>query len=120
MGLLLDFQIRDATQNQHTLDDLMRLLYRKYYKELQRGFAEAEFHLACESVAGIRLDELFGYINTTGEIDDQTYLGMAGLQLETQAGYRSETRGRITCYLTRKQPADLQLKILQTWQNDER
>jgi predicted metalloprotease with PDZ domain len=52
MGLLLDFQIRDATQNQHTLDDVMRLLYRKHYKELQRGFAEAEFYLACESVAG--------------------------------------------------------------------
>ncbi len=38
VGLLLDFTIRHVTQNKESLDDVMRLLYWKYYKELKRGF----------------------------------------------------------------------------------
>ncbi|MDB5146285.1 MAG: hypothetical protein JWQ57_305, partial [Mucilaginibacter sp.] len=37
LGLMLDFSIRHATQNKKTLDDVMRLLYYKYYKKLNRG-----------------------------------------------------------------------------------
>ena len=37
-GMLLDFRIRHETKNERSLDDVMRLLYWKYYKKLQRGF----------------------------------------------------------------------------------
>jgi predicted metalloprotease with PDZ domain len=116
LGMLLDFQIRDATGNTHSLDDVMRLLYRKYYKELQRGFSEAEFQQACESIAGIPLSDLFEYVYTTREIDYQTYLGMAGLQLNKQPG--GDTPGGRVAYTIIRMPEsdEFQQKIVQAWQ----
>ncbi|HVH09886.1 MAG TPA: PDZ domain-containing protein [Gemmatimonadales bacterium] len=40
-GLLLDTSIRDATDNRHGLDDVMRALYTRFYQR-DRGFAEAD------------------------------------------------------------------------------
>ncbi|HEX4601838.1 MAG TPA: PDZ domain-containing protein [Gemmatimonadales bacterium] len=40
-GLLLDIAIRDATDNRHALDDVMRALYTRFY-ERQRGFTTAD------------------------------------------------------------------------------
>src|SRR3989449_9171629 len=36
-GLLLDVSIRDASDNQHSLDDVMRALYTRFYQK-QKGF----------------------------------------------------------------------------------
>ncbi|MFT3978995.1 MAG: hypothetical protein QM687_00905 [Ferruginibacter sp.] len=82
VGLLLDFEIRHATQNKHSLDDVMRTLYYHYYKKLQRGFTDAEFRYACEEIAGRSLEDFFRYIYNTKELDYKTYLGYAGLALE--------------------------------------
>jgi len=79
MGLILDFKIRNATQNKKSLDDVMRFLYWQYYKKMQRGFTDAEFQQACEAVAGISLSDTFEYVYTTKEFDYSTYLGYAGL-----------------------------------------
>jgi predicted metalloprotease with PDZ domain len=84
VGLLLDFAIRNATQSKKSLDDVMRLLYWKYYKRLQRGFTDAEFQEACETVAGISLTKVFEYVYTTKELDYATYLYYAGLKLEIE------------------------------------
>ncbi len=89
VGLLLDFAIREASGNQHSLDDVMRFLYNKYYKELGRGFTDAEVQQACESFAGSPLDEIFEYITTTKPLDYDKYLGYAGLQLQTENGERN-------------------------------
>ena len=51
VGLFLDFAIRHATQNKKSLDDVMQLLYWKYYKAKGRGFTDAEFEQTCEEVA---------------------------------------------------------------------
>ena len=59
VGLLLDFAIRNATQNKKSLDDVMRYLYRYYYKELNRGFTDAEFQEACERISGKLLTQEF-------------------------------------------------------------
>ncbi|HKV71388.1 MAG TPA: hypothetical protein VJN62_09080 [Gemmatimonadales bacterium] len=40
-GLLLDISIRDATDNAHSLDDVMRTLFTRYYQK-GRGFATAD------------------------------------------------------------------------------
>ncbi|MGE0076387.1 MAG: M61 family metallopeptidase [Bacteroidales bacterium] len=95
VGLILDLTIRNATDNKKSLDDVMRYLYWHYYKELNRGFTDAEFQQACEMVAGISLNSEFEYVNTTKEIDYNHYLALAGLQLTTtvnpQNGYKKAT-----------------------------
>jgi predicted metalloprotease with PDZ domain len=81
IGLILDFKIRNVTQNKKSLDDVMRLLYSEYYKRLNRGFTDAEFQEVCESVAGISLSPEFEYISTIKGIDYNIYLGYAGLRI---------------------------------------
>jgi predicted metalloprotease with PDZ domain len=84
LGIILDFSIRNATQNKKSLDDVMRLLYWQYYKKLHRGFTDAEFQQACQDIAGISLSTEFEYVYTTKEIDYSTYLSFAGLKLTEQ------------------------------------
>jgi len=83
VGWLFDLAIRHATDNKRSLDDLMRTLYNKYYKEKKRGFTETEFRKEAESIAGTSLSELFDYVYTTKEINYNKYLGYAGLQADT-------------------------------------
>jgi predicted metalloprotease with PDZ domain len=40
-GMLLDIAMRDATDNRHGLDDVMRALYTRYYQK-QKGFTTAD------------------------------------------------------------------------------
>jgi predicted metalloprotease with PDZ domain len=83
LGIILDFKIRHATKNKKSLDDLMRLLYNKYYKEKKRGFTEAEFQKEAESVAGTSLADFFDYIYTLKTVDYPTYFNYAGLAIDT-------------------------------------
>jgi predicted metalloprotease with PDZ domain len=82
LGLLLDFKIRHETKNQKSLDDVMRTLYRKFYKEKKRGFTDGEFREVCQSTAGCDLSEVFDYASTVKDIDYPKYLGYAGLEIE--------------------------------------
>lgn len=61
----------------------MRLLYNKYYKQQKRGFTEKEFRDEAEKMAGVRLDDFFDYIYTLKTVDYPTYLGYAGLNIDT-------------------------------------
>lgn len=112
VGLLLDFTIRHATQNKKSLDDVMRFLYNEYYKKMQRGFTDAEFQQACETVAGISLSNLFEYVFTTKELDYKTYFAYAGLTAEIQTD--NENRRRLTIKRM-ENPGELQSAILQSW-----
>jgi len=82
LGLLLDLKIRNETGNRKSLDDVMRALYQKYYKERKRGFTDEEFHEECESAAGVSLPEMFEYAATTKEIDYPKYFAYAGLGVD--------------------------------------
>ncbi len=83
IALFLDLEIRHRT-GERSLDELMRLLYRRYYKERKRGFTEEEFRAACQEVAGGPLEEIFdSYAYGTKEMDFGRYLLHAGLKLET-------------------------------------
>jgi predicted metalloprotease with PDZ domain len=53
-GLLLDILIRDASNNVHSLDDVMRALYDSTYKTRWRGFTSADFWGAVRRFAGGR------------------------------------------------------------------
>jgi len=83
LGMLLDFKIKKETNNQKSLDDVMRFLYKKYYQEKGRGFTDAEFQEACETIAGTSLVSEFEYVSSTKEFDYQKYLDYAGLEIDT-------------------------------------
>jgi predicted metalloprotease with PDZ domain len=85
LGLLLDFKIRHETKNKQSLDALMRILYNKYYKQKNRGFTEDEFRKEAEKLAGVSLSDFFDYIYTLKTVDYPTYLGYAGLSIDTTA-----------------------------------
>ena len=86
LGALLDLSIRHATRNQKSLDDVMRALYRKYYRKKQRGFTDAEFRAECEAAAGAPLAEVFEYASTTKEMDYAKYFAWAGMEVSAAAG----------------------------------
>lgn len=113
VGLLLDFAIRHATQNKKSLDDVMRLLYWKYYKEMQRGFTDAEFQQTCETVTGASLVSFFDYVYTTRELDYNTYLNYAGLKLESADDAKGGGK-KFTIHRLEKVD-DLQAAILKSW-----
>lgn len=85
LGLMLDFKIRNETKNAKSLDDVMRILYNKYYKDLKRGFTDKEFRETCEKVSGCSLQELFEYASTTKEIDYNKYFAFAGTEIDDKA-----------------------------------
>lgn len=116
IGLALDFAIRNATQNKKSLDDVMQFLYWEFYKKKQRGFTDAEFQEACETIAGIPLGPLFEYVYTTKEIDYNSYLNLGGLKLESQLNASKEGAEQKKLVLNKiADPNDLQLKILNSW-----
>jgi predicted metalloprotease with PDZ domain len=82
LGLLLDLAIRHESKNARSLDDVMRTLYRTYYKEKKRGFTDEEFRQVCEEAAGSSLAEEFEYATTVKDIDYAKYLGYAGLAID--------------------------------------
>ena len=111
-GLLLDFAIRHNSGNEQSLDDVMRYLYNHYYKELGRGFTDAEVQQACEIAAGTKLDEVFEYITTTSPLNYKKYLGYGGLKLAGQKDIKGNTSYQLVRIenLSKKQQA-----ILSSW-----
>jgi predicted metalloprotease with PDZ domain len=84
LGMLLDLKIRNETKNRKSLDDVMRTLYQRYYKEKKRGFTDGEFREVCETAAGCSLAEIFDYASTVKDIDYRKYLAYAGLDIDVQ------------------------------------
>jgi predicted metalloprotease with PDZ domain len=116
IGLILDLSIRNATQNSRSLDDVMRFLYREYYKRLQRGFTDAEFQQACQDIAGCSLSREFEYVYTTKEIDYSNYLSYAGLKLTESADSKN---GRRMFTITRQDnPSPSQVSLFMSWSGD--
>jgi predicted metalloprotease with PDZ domain len=113
IGMILDFTIRNATQNRKSLDDVMRLLYWQYYKKLQRGFTDAEFQQACQDIAGNSLSREFEYVYTTKEIDYSTYLSYAGLKLTEGTDSKSGKRKFTITRLDNMNPS--QLSLFRSW-----
>jgi predicted metalloprotease with PDZ domain len=114
VGLLLDFGIRQATQNKKSLDDVMRALYWKYYKDLNRGFTDAEVEQTCEEIAGANLRQIFEYIYTTKELGYNKYLQYAGLKIE-ESGSENEKQPRKFKISRIENPDALQTSILNSW-----
>ena len=82
VSLLLDLLIRDRTENQRSLDDVMRQMWEKFGKN-EIGFTENQLKEAIESVAEMDLTNFFqDYLYTTKELAFNEYLEPFGLRLQ--------------------------------------
>ena len=85
LGLLLDLKIRHETNNKKSLDNVMRTLYEKFYKEKKLGFTDREFREECEDAAGCALPKIFDdYVATVKEFDYPKYFAYAGLEIDVK------------------------------------
>ncbi len=81
-GLMLDILIRDASDNKHSLDEVLRGLYRTDYKA-GKGFTGEDWWNAVQTAAGGKSFTDFNarYIDGRDPYPWQTVLPLAGLQL---------------------------------------
>ena len=84
-GLLMDIDIRRHTGQKKSLDDVMRGLYNRYYKQLRRGFTEEEFWQEVEMAYGGPVPLLRAVVNTTEDIDYDSWLRDAGLYVDKES-----------------------------------
>lgn len=59
VAALLDAKISSSSKGNKNLDDLMKLLWSRFYIEKKRGFSPAEFESAASEVAGTDLKSFF-------------------------------------------------------------
>ena len=79
VGFLLDAKIQRVTGGKKSLDDVMKLAYKRYSGE--RGFTAEEFRQAAEEVAGVDLKEWFRKsLASTEELDYTEALDWFGLR----------------------------------------
>ncbi|HKU62321.1 MAG TPA: PDZ domain-containing protein [Gemmatimonadales bacterium] len=79
VGLLLDARIRKLTDGARSLDDVMRLAYRRFSGA--RGYTPAEFRATAKEVAGADLGGFFRQaVDTAGELDYGEMLDWYGLR----------------------------------------
>jgi predicted metalloprotease with PDZ domain len=84
-GMALDLAIRDWTANRRDLDDVMRLLYRRFYRREDRGVTPEDIEQACDEVAGRPTRALFdAIVRGRDEVDWQQYLRLAGLEIASK------------------------------------
>ncbi len=82
MGHILDFAIRQDTNNQKSLDDWMRLLYSRYALP-KPGFQPNDAVKAASEVAGADFSEIFRkYISGKEPIPYEKYFAYAGIAVE--------------------------------------
>ncbi|MGB7924529.1 MAG: hypothetical protein WCF57_14905 [Pyrinomonadaceae bacterium] len=82
IGLILDLSIRHDTKNAHTLDDVLRVLYRNYYKK-NRGFKTSELVAEINRLTGRDYQPFFEkHVGGTEPLPLDQTLAYAGLRLE--------------------------------------
>jgi len=86
IGFLLDLQIRIATHNVRSLDDVMRGLYLQSKHTPYYGYTENTLIRTVNKVAGRDLAAIFDlYVSGKGAIDYHSLLSRAGLALQESA-----------------------------------
>ena len=89
-GLLLDILIRDATDNEASLDDVMRDLYWRTHKEKFTGFSEAAWWESVRRAGGGEsFDDFYArYVDGREPYPWDDVLPLAGLKLVTDTTYQ--------------------------------
>lgn len=96
VALLLDLKIRLESENQRSLDDLMRSLWDKFGR-YEIGYTPEELIAECEAIAQCDLHNFFHcYLHTTEELPLQDYLEPFGLTIEPTLAQVPHFGARIT------------------------
>jgi predicted metalloprotease with PDZ domain len=84
LGVLLDILIRDQTNDEHSLDDVVRLMNEEFGKP-NKGYRDSlDIRVAAEKVAGGSFEDFFQrYVASAEPLPYEHILGLAGLQLKT-------------------------------------
>jgi predicted metalloprotease with PDZ domain len=79
LGTLLDLIIRDATNGNKTMDDVMRKMLERFSGE--KGFASKDIEQAVKDVCGCNVQQFFqDYVFSSKQIDFSKFLKLIGLQ----------------------------------------
>ncbi len=91
LGVLLDIQLRDATDNRAGLDDLMREMNDDFARRGRFYRDSDDIRTAAERLAGRSLEEFFArYVAGTDELPCEEWLARSGLVLKAGGGLRAE------------------------------
>lgn len=94
IAFMLDMEIRRATKGTKNLDNVLRNMYEKYYKQLGRGFTRNEIKAEIETISGKNFDDFFtNYIEGTAPININKFLEVVGLEAVNTATNTAATLG---------------------------
>jgi predicted metalloprotease with PDZ domain len=86
IGFLMDITIRDATDNAHNLDEVMRALYTRYYKQ-GRGFSTTDLLSELRAAGMPDVDTFYRrYIDGREPLPYDSVFAKAGLRLRRETG----------------------------------
>jgi predicted metalloprotease with PDZ domain len=84
LGLLLDISIRDATDNTHSLDEVMRALFTKYYRQ-NKGFATADLLAELRAAGMPDVDDFYRrYVDGRDSLPYERIFAKGGVSLTRQ------------------------------------
>jgi predicted metalloprotease with PDZ domain len=85
LGVLLDILIRDRTENERSLDDVLRSMNEEFAKQ-GRGYRDSlDVRLTAETIAGASFEEFFQkYVAAAEPLPYQRVFALAGLELRTE------------------------------------
>jgi predicted metalloprotease with PDZ domain len=84
LGDLLDILIRDRTENEKSLDDVMRAMNNDFAKQGKTYRDSLDIRLTAEKIAGSSFEEFFQkYVSGTEPFPYEQILALAGLDLRT-------------------------------------
>lgn len=90
LGVLLDILIRDRTDNQHSLDDVMREMNQDFAKAGKFYRDSLDIKLSAEKVTGGSLDDFFNdYVGGAKPLPYNDLFARAGLALEERESVRA-------------------------------
>jgi len=91
IALILDLVLIHETDGQHRLDDLVRNLYNRTYRDANTGFTYEDLKQEANQLAGRDLTELFSQIcRNPGDIDFEKYFALVGLKWEPEVDKSEE------------------------------
>jgi predicted metalloprotease with PDZ domain len=92
VALMLDLELRARTQGQRTLDDVMRLLWRRY-GAVGKGFPDDAMQGIVEEAAGIQVGTFFDrYVRGRDELDLAPLLRTVGLTVSAASDDEEEQK----------------------------
>lgn len=90
LGVLLDILIRDRTDNQHSLDDLMRAMNQDFAKSGKFYRDSLDIRLTAEKITGSSLEDFFSkYVSGSEPLPYTQLFSRAGLDLQERESVRA-------------------------------